>query len=242
MKVKESIVFVTGARRGLGLAFAREAVARGAAKVYAGVRNPDGFDEPGVTPVKLDVTDPISVAAAARIASDVTLLINNAGIAEITESLFSVTAEEQSRRIFETNYYGIMRTTSAFALSLPDNSTGGIINVLSDVTWRTVPFLAPYSASKAAAWSYTNNIRAALKQRNIQVLGLHVGVIDTDLTRGFDVPKSEPVDVVRQTYDALEAGESEILADASTRSLKQTLSSKVPAYIDPESHPIELKL
>jgi NAD(P)-dependent dehydrogenase (short-subunit alcohol dehydrogenase family) len=232
MKVKESIVFVTGASRGLGLAFVREAVARGAAKVYAGVRNTEGFNEPGVTPVKLDVTDPSSVAAAAKIASDVTLLVNNAGIAEITENLFSETAEEQSRHIFETNYYGVMRTTSAFATSLPDNGIGGIINVLSDATWKAVPFLAPYSASKAAIWSYTNNTRALLKQRNIQVLGLHVGVLDTDLTRGFDVPKSDPVDVVRQTYDALEAGESEILADAGTRALEQTLSSKVPAYIE----------
>ena len=97
-----------------------------------------------------------------------------------------------------------------------------------------MPSLAPYSASKAAIWSYTNNTRALLKQRNIQVLGLHVGVLDTDLTRGFDVPKSDPVDVVRQIYDALEAGESEILADAGTRALKQTLSSRVPAYIEPE--------
>lgn len=232
MKVKDSVVFVTGASRGLGLAFIREAVARGAAKVYAGVRNPEGFNEPGVTPVKLDVTDPASIAAAARIASDVTLLVNNAGIAEVTENLFSETAEEQSRRFFETNYYGVMRTTSAFVTSLPENGTGGIINVLSDATWRTVPFLAPYSASKAAAWSYTNNTRASLKQRNIQVLGLHVGVLDTDLTRGFDVPKSDPADVVRQTYDALEAGESEILADAGTRDLKQTLSSSNPAYLE----------
>jgi len=234
MKVKDSIVFVTGASRGLGLAFVREAVARGAAKVYAGVRNPDSFNEPGVIPVKLDVTDPNSVAAAAEIASDVTLLINNAGIAEIIEDLFSATAEKQSRRIFETNYYGVLRTTSAFVASLPDNDTGGIINVLSDATWRAVPFLAPYSASKAAAWSYTNNTRVLLKQRNIQVLGLHVGVMDTDLTRSLDVPKSDPVAVVRQTYDALESGESEILADAGTQALKQTLSSRVPAYIDPE--------
>lgn len=171
---------------------------------------------------------------AARIASDVTLLVNNAGIAEITESQFSETAEEQARRIFETNYYGLMRTTRSFEPSLPSDGTGGIINVLSDVTWRTVPILGPYSASKATAWSYTNNIRAHLKERSIGVVGLHVGFVDTDLTRDFDVPKADPVDVVRQSYDALEAGESEVLANSGTRALKQTLSSKVPAYIDPE--------
>src|ERR1700758_556158 len=106
MKVKNSIVFVTGASRGLGLAFAREALARGAAKIYAGVRNPEGFDEPGIIPVKLDVTDPGSIMAAAKIASDVTLLVNNAGIAEISETPISDDVEDQARRIFETNYYG----------------------------------------------------------------------------------------------------------------------------------------
>ncbi|WP_144140281.1 SDR family oxidoreductase [Paraburkholderia sp. BCC1884] len=233
MQIKNSVVFVTGASRGLGRAFAREALARGAAKVYAGVRNPEGFDEPGIIPVKFDVTDPESVAAAAKFASDTTLLVNNAGIAEVTESLFSVNTEEQSRRFFETNYYGVMRTTSAFQALLPNDGKGGIINVLSDATWSVIPFLAPYAASKAAAWSYTNNARAVLKERDIQVVALHVGLMDTDLTKAFDAPKSSPADVVRQTFDALESGESEVLADAGTRALKQTLSAKVPAYIDP---------
>lgn len=233
MSIKGAVVFVTGASRGLGLAFAREAVARGAAKVYAGVRNPDNFSEPGITPVKLDVTDSRSVAEAARIAADTTVLVNNAGIAEVTSAPFAEDVAEQARRVFETNYYGVMRVTSAFQSSLPKDGTGAIINVLSDATWRVVPFLAPYSASKAAAWSYTNNIRAVLAEERVQVLGLHVGVMDTDLTRGFDVPKTDPSDVARQTYDALEAGESEILADEQTRALKQTLSAKQSAYIDP---------
>jgi len=235
MKIKNAIVFVTGANRGLGLAFAREALVRGAAKVYAGVRRPEDFNEPGIIPVKLDVTDSESVIAAARVASDVTLLINNAGIAEVSESPFADNVEDQARRIFETNYYGVMRTTSAFQASLPSDGNGAVINVLSDVTWRAVPILTPYSASKAAAWSYTNNIRVHLKKRNIAVVGLHVGFVDTDLTKGFDVPKADPLDVVRQTYDALEAGESEVLADAGSRKLKQTLSSARSGYIAPET-------
>ncbi|SDR21592.1 NAD(P)-dependent dehydrogenase, short-chain alcohol dehydrogenase family [Paraburkholderia fungorum] len=234
MKIRNSIVFVTGASRGLGLAFAREALARGAAKVYAGVRRPENFNEPGIIPVKLDVTDSESVKAAAKIASDVTLLVNNAGIAEVSESPFADNVEEQARRIFETNYYGVMRTTSAFQPLLPSDGNGGVINVLSDVTWRVVPILTPYSASKAAAWSYTNNVRAHLRNRNIGVVGVHVGFVDTDLTQGFDVPKADPLDVVRQTYDALEAGESEVLADAGSRELKQTLSSARSGYIAPE--------
>lgn len=234
MKIRNSIVFVTGASRGLGLAFAREALARGAAKVYAGVRNPDGFHEPGIVAVKLDVTDPASVAAAAQIASDVTLLVNNAGIAEVSESPLAQNVEEQARRIFETNFYGVMRTSAAFAAQIPGDGNGGVINVLSDVTWRSVPFLAPYSASKAAAWSYTNNLRLHLKARQIGVVGVHVGFVDTDLTKDFDVPKADPMDVVRQAYDALEAGESEVLADAGSRELKASLSATVPGYIDPD--------
>jgi len=100
MKIKDSVVFVTGASRGLGLAFAREALARGAKKVYAGVCNSEGFNESGIVPIKLDVTDPESIIAAARIATDVTLLVNNAGIAEIIESPFSDSARRgvSSRR------------------------------------------------------------------------------------------------------------------------------------------------
>jgi NAD(P)-dependent dehydrogenase (short-subunit alcohol dehydrogenase family) len=233
VNIKNSVVFVTGGSRGLGLAFAREAVARGAAKVYVGVRNPDNFKEPGIIPVRLDVTDARSVAEAAKTASDTTVLVNNAGIAEITGAMFSDDVVDQASRLFETNYYGVIRVTNAFQASLPKDGTGAIINVLSDATWRVVPFLAPYSASKAAAWSYTNDIRAVLKDERIQVVGLHVGVMDTDLTKDFAVPKTDPADVARQTYDALEAGESEVLADEGTRALKQTLSSKQSAYIDP---------
>lgn len=233
MGLKDSIVFVTGASRGLGLFFAREALARGAAKVYAGVRNPDDFSEPGLVPVRIDVTDPKSVAEAAQLAPDVTLLINNAGIAELTDDLLASDVEAQSRRLFETNYYGVIRTTQAFAPTLPDDGRGAVVNVLSDATWRSLPVLTAYSATKAAIWSYTNNLRLQLKARDIQVLGLHVGFVDTDMTKGVDVPKSDPLDVVRQTFDAFEAGKSEIFADAGTRRLKQSLSAELPGYIDP---------
>ncbi len=231
MQVKGAVVFVTGASRGLGLAFVHEAIARGAAKVYAGVRNPDGFNVSGAIPVKLDVTSPASIADAVQFASDTTLLVNNAGIAELTPEMFASSVEEQSRRFLETNYFGVMHMTSAYERILPQDGTGGIINVLSDATWKAAPIIAPYAASKAAAWSYTNSARLQLKEKNIQVLGLHVGFIDTDLTKGIDVPKSTPQDVVRETYDALESGESEVMADAGTRALKQTLAAKAPGYM-----------
>jgi short-subunit dehydrogenase len=108
-----------------------------------------------------------------------------------------------------------------------------MINVLSDIVWLPRPYLTPYAASKAAAWSYTNQLRFHLREKGIQVLGLHVGFVDTDLTDGIDVPKASPQDVVRQTYDALAAGRSEVMADRGTTVLKSTLSADVPGYITP---------
>jgi NAD(P)-dependent dehydrogenase (short-subunit alcohol dehydrogenase family) len=236
MNIRGSVVLVTGANRGLGLAFAREALARGATKVYAGMRDTTGFAEPGLVPVRLDVTDPQSIAAAGESCGDVTVVINNAGIGAITQGALDPELEAQSRRLFETNLYGIVRMSQAFAPILERNRPGAVINVLSDLTWLTNPILTAYALSKAAAWSYTNHLRVQLKPQGTQVLSLHVGFIDTDLTKGLDIPKNNPRDVARHTYDALEAGESEIMADEGTRALKQSLSTATPAYIDPPSH------
>ena len=233
MDVKNATVFITGANRGLGLAFAREARRRGAAKVYAGMRNTGGFEEPGIVPVRIDVTDRASIAAAANLAADTDLLVNNAGIGALIEGPLAADAEAQSIHMFDTNYFGVMRVTQAFEQVLLTNRQAAIINVLSDIVWLPRPYLTPYAASKAAAWSYTNQLRFHLRERGIQVLGLHVGFVDTDLTRGFDVPKADPVDVVRRTYDALAAGKSEVMADEGTAVLKGTLAADVPGYIIP---------
>ncbi|RXT44309.1 SDR family oxidoreductase [Bradyrhizobium betae] len=233
MDIKNATVFITGANRGLGLAFAREARRRGAAKVYAGMRKRDGFNEPGIIPVKIDVTDPASIAAAAELADDTTLLVNNAGIAALIDSPLSADVATQSARMFDTNYYGVVRVTQAFEPILSKKPSAAIINVLSDIVWLPRPILAPYAASKAAAWSYTNQLRFHLRERGVQVLGLHVGFVDTDLTNGIDVPKASPEDVVRQTYDALTAGKSEVMADKGTVVLKGTLAAEEPGYITP---------
>ncbi|MQB40962.1 SDR family oxidoreductase [Rhizobium sp. ICMP 5592] len=233
MDVKNATVFITGANRGLGLAFAREAHRRGAKKVYAGMRNTSGFDEPGVIPVRIDVTDPASIATAAEIASDTTLLINNAGTAALIDGPLASDFEAQSKQLFDINYYGMARVTQAFEQILSSKQHAAIINVLSDIVWLPRPYLTPYAASKAAAWSYTNQLRFHLRDRGIEVLGLHVGFVDTDLTNGIDVPKSSPQDVVRKTYDALAAGKSEVMADQGTVLLKSTLSAEVPGYITP---------
>lgn len=233
MKIQDSVVFVTGASRGFGLAVAREAISRGASKVYAGMRKTDGFDVPGIVPVKLDVTDPASVTAAAARCADTTLLVNNAGVARIMTGPLDSGMDELSRDLFETNFYGMVRVTQAFAPVLAKNGGGAVINVLSDVTWLPNPVLAAYAASKAAAWSFTNTVRLQLKNQGTHVLALHVGFMDTDLTRGVDAPKTSPADVASELLDGLEAWKDEVLADQGTRDLKQGLSLERGSYLGP---------
>ncbi|MBR0688480.1 SDR family NAD(P)-dependent oxidoreductase [Bradyrhizobium manausense] len=233
MDVANATVFISGANRGLGLAFAREARRRGARKIYAGMRNTTGFLEPGAIPVRIDVTDRSSITAAAELAADTNLLINNAGIAAFIANPLAPDMEAQSTRMFDTNYYGVIRVTQAFEHILAAKPQAAIINVLSDIVWLPRPYLTPYAASKTAAWSFTNQLRFHLRERNVQVLGLHVGFMETDLTNGIDVPKASPDDVVRQTFDALAAGKSEVMADKGTAMLKGTLAAEMPGYITP---------
>jgi NAD(P)-dependent dehydrogenase (short-subunit alcohol dehydrogenase family) len=230
MKLDNARVLVTGANRGLGLAFAREALARGARTVYAGARDPASVSLPGVVPVRLDVTSEADVAAAATICGDVTVLINNAGIAT-TGGFFGDTSLESARRHLETNFFGPLRLAQAFAPVLARNGGGAILNVLSVASWTNGPLLGTYGASKSAAWAMTNGIRIELAAQETQVLALHVGFIDTDMTAAFDVPKTRPEEVARIALDALEAGASEVLADDYTRSVHAGLSAQPPVYL-----------
>ncbi len=233
MKIKNSVALVTGSNRGLGLALVHELVARGAKTVYAAMREPVDIDLPGVVSITLDVTDPASVAVAAARYGDVTLLINNAGIARVMASAIEPGAIEMSREIMETNYYGIIRVSQAFAPVISRNGGGAIVNVLSDAAWFSRPMLAAYSATKSAAWSFTNALRIELRERATQVLGLHMGFMDTDMTKGYDMAKVHPRDVAARTFDALEAGQEEVLADEGTREIKESLSRAQSLYLNP---------
>jgi len=234
MKLDNAVVLITGANRGLGLAFAREALARGARKVYAAVRDPASVTLAGVVPIKLDVTKPEDVAAAALACTDVTLLVNNAGIAA-TGGFLADDAVESAKRHFDTNVYGIVRMSKAFAPVLAGNGGGAILNVLSIASWINGPLLGVYAASKSAAWGVTNGLRQELREQKTQVVGMHVGFVDTDLTRGLDVPKSSPELIVARTFDALEAGADEVLADEQTRAVKQGLSAEPAVYLQAPS-------
>ena len=230
MKLENAVVLVTGANRGLGLAFAKEALSRGARKVYAAARNPDSITLEGVIPVKLDVTNKDDIAKLVEQCSDLTLLINNAGVAEIG-AMLTEDAETMMRRQLETNLYGPLRLTQSFAPVLATNGGGGIINVLSIASWITGPLLATYSVTKSAAWSMTNAVRQELAAQQTQVLGLHVGFIDTDLTKGLDVPKVSAEQVVNRTFDGLEQGVDQVLADEPTQMIHQALSSAPQVYL-----------
>ncbi len=229
MQLKNAVVFVTGANRGLGRAFAEAALAAGAAKVYAAARDPAAIDLAGVVPVRLDVTDPAQVAAAAAQCGDVTLLINNAGVSQ-GAGVLAADAIATARHHFETNVFGVWALTQAFAPVLQANGGGAVLNVLSVLSWLTLPGLAPYSASKAAAWALSNGLRAELKAQGTQVTSLHVGYMDTDMTRGLDAPKSAPADVARLALQSVESGAFEVLADDVSRQVKQSLASATPAY------------
>jgi NAD(P)-dependent dehydrogenase (short-subunit alcohol dehydrogenase family) len=229
MKVAGSIALVTGANRGLGLAFARALVERRAAKVYAAARNPEAITLKDVVALKLDVTSDEDALAAARAAEDITLLVNNAGIAR-PGGFLADGAVEAAREQFEVNFVGPLRMARAFAPVLAKNGGGAIINVLSIASWMNGPTLATYGASKSAAWALTNGLRMELAQQGTQVLAMHAGFIDTDLARDFDAPKSSPTEIVRTTLDALERGEGQVLADEITRLVHRGLSADPPAY------------
>ena len=229
MQLDNATLLITGANRGIGLAFAREALARGARKVYAAARDPASITLPGVEAIRLDVTKPDEVAAAAQRCGDVTLLVNNAGVAIFGGILDS--SLDAVRAQFETNYIGPLLLSRAFAPVLKANGGGAILNVLSVASWISSPALAVYGSSKSAAWSLTNGLRHELRAQGTQVLGLHMGFVDTDLTRGIELPKSTPESIVRQAYDALESGAEEVLGDDITRQVKQGLSAQPGVYL-----------
>ena len=230
MKIENAVVLVTGANRGIGAVFARELLARGARKVYAGARDASSVAQAGVQPLRLDVTKPDEVAAAAALASDVTLVINNAGIAQ-PGGFLAADSEDVARRIFETNFFSLLRISKAFAPALKQNGGGALLNVLSVASWVNGGELAAYSASKSAAWSLTNALRNELAAQNTQVLALHMAYVDTDLTRGFDVPKSSPEDIVKRALDGLESGLDEVLADELTQQVKRGMTAPRPSYL-----------
>ncbi|UXN25840.1 SDR family oxidoreductase [Curtobacterium flaccumfaciens] len=217
-----AVVLVTGANGGLGAEFVRQALERGATKVYATARNPRTWDDERIVPLALDVTSQESVDAAARAAADVTVVVNNAGIGGMAPLLETSVAEVE--RLFATNVFGALRVAKAFA---PTIAGGALVDVHSVLSW--IALGSAYSASKAAFWSITNSLRLELAPQGTQVVGAHLGYTDTGMTEGLDVEKSDPADIVRSIWDAVEAGEHEVLADQVSRDVRAGLSAPLAA-------------
>ena len=223
MKIGGSVALVTGANRGLGRVYARQLVGRGAAKVYGAARQAAQVTEPGVTPVALDITDPERVAEVAAECADVTLLVNNAGVMKAS-TFIGAPSLDAARAEMETNYFGTLSMCRAFAPVLAANGGGTIVNMLSVTSFFTNPFNSSYGASKAAAWSLTNGVRLELHHQGTLVVAVHAGFIDTDMAALVDLPKDSPESVAQQVFDAVEAGQIEVLADERTRTIKASLS------------------
>ncbi|WP_186013009.1 SDR family oxidoreductase [Burkholderia gladioli] len=215
-------VLITGANGGLGEQFVEQALARGAKKVYAAARSPKLWVDVKVQAIPLDITKAEDIASALEAAPDVDLLINNAGIAPAGDSIIGPT--DELRRIFETNFFGTLAVSNAFAPVLAANGGGTLLNIISAAAWISVP--TGYAASKAAMWSATNSLRVALKSQGTHVLGLFVGMVDTPMTTRWDVPKVSAASVVDKAYEGIAEGLIEILADDSAKELKSRLSMK----------------
>jgi NAD(P)-dependent dehydrogenase (short-subunit alcohol dehydrogenase family) len=223
MQIADSIALVTGSNRGLGFAFVRALNERGARKIYATARKPSEVDVPGVEILELDITDPVQVARAAEQASDVSLLINNAGVT--TYQGLTTGEMEKIRLEMDTHFFGTLNVVRAFAPVLATNGGGAILNVLSVASWLTFPGVTASGAAKAAEWSLTDGIRLELAAEGTLVHGLHVGAIDTDAIAGWDVPKNDPGAVARAGLEGLEAGRSEVLVDDAAVQAKAGLAT-----------------
>lgn len=222
--LRDAVVLVTGANGGLGVHFVEQALARGAAKVYAAARTPREWADPRVVPLTLDVTNAVSIERAAQLAPDVTVLINNAGASNGS----SILADDlvHARELFETNFWGALAVTNAFLPAIRARR-GTLLNVLSVLSWLAIG--DAYSATKAALWSATNTQRIALAPEGIHVAALHLGYADTPMTRTVSAPKLDPAEVITAAYDGIESNEYEILADDLSRQVRAGIGGPLDA-------------
>ena len=225
MHIKGSVVLLTGANGGIGRALTEELLARGAAKIYVAARDVASLapllgSSDRLVPLALDVTKPEQIAAAAKAAADITLLINNAGVAAFT-GVLSARDTAGARAEMEVNYFGVLALTQALRDAPAFRAGGAIINLLSILSLVTLPMAGTYSAAKAAELALTRTLRAELKPRGVQVLGVMPVQVDTAMGADLPEPKLTPAEVAIGTLDALEAGESEVFPGALSQGAAQ---------------------
>ena len=221
MNLDGAVALVTGANRGLGRRLTEQLLDRGA-KVYAGARNPDSVTTQGAIPLRIDITDPASVDAAAAVATDLTLLVNNAGMASASSLLTGPI--EDVRAVMESHFFGTLSVTRAFAPQLMANAPGAILNVVSVVSWLHPGSLGAYAAAKTALWAQTDAVREELAPSNVAVTAVHIGFMDTDMTAGMTAEKTDPAVIAALALDGVERGAIEVLTDDLTRGAKAALS------------------
>jgi short-subunit dehydrogenase len=221
--IKGSIVLITGATGAIAKALIAELKSRGAAKIYAAARDISGLTaSDGLVPLKMDVTSDGEVAAATRVAGDVTLLINNAGINHNTAFLVAPDVAI-AREEVEINYLAPLRVTKAFAPALIKNK-GAVLNILTILARVNLPFMGSYCASKAAGLSLTQGLRGELTPKGVRVAAALPGAIDTRMTAMLTIPKMTTADAAREIFDGFEAGEEEIYVGEMARGLAQGLA------------------
>ncbi|WP_335975611.1 SDR family oxidoreductase [Streptomyces sp. CA2R106] len=230
MNINGATALVTGANRGIGRHLAAQLLERGA-KVYATARRPESVDLDGVEVLALDISDPDAVTAAARAAGDVNLLVNNAG----TGGGALLGDLEEVRAALDVNFWGTLSMARAFAPVLAANGGGAMVNMASSASWFVFPGSSAYAVSKAAVWSMTRALRQELAGQGTLVTSVHLGAADTDMMKGYDVPKMDPADVARITLDGVEADAVEVVVDEFTELVKASLS-RDPREFDEQLH------
>jgi NAD(P)-dependent dehydrogenase (short-subunit alcohol dehydrogenase family) len=213
MKIQGSIALVTGASRGIGRSLVSALLAGGATKVYAAARDVSKIDarDPRVVPLQLDVTNGDDIAAAAKKAADVNLLINNAGVLASYDLL--ATPRSDIERDLATNFFGTLAVTRAFAPIIERSGGGAVANLLTVVSLASMPALGGYSAAKAAAFSLTQALRAQLRAKKIDVHAVFPGPIDTDMAKDITLPKTSPDVAARAIVEGIARGDEDILPD-----------------------------
>jgi NAD(P)-dependent dehydrogenase (short-subunit alcohol dehydrogenase family) len=237
MNIANKTVLITGANRGIGQALVAEALRRGAKRVYAGTRGALQHSDQRVTPLILDVTNAAQIQGAVEEVESLDILINNAGVSPFDDLSDRRVLEQQ----LAVNLFGPYDVTQAF-LPLLTRSRGAIVNVLSLSSLAAVPFSPAYSVSKAAAFSLSQSLRTLLAGRGVSVHRVLPGPVDTDMTRGLDIPKASPESVARAILDGVEKGEEEIFPDPMSESVAEgwrngavkALERQFAAFVQPE--------
>lgn len=228
MKIEGSVALITGANRGIGAAFVKELLARGASTVYLGARDtatlqPLLLTSNKLVPLELDVTKPDQIAKAAEFASDITLLINNAGVAEFS-GVLAAKDVAAARRETEVNHFGPLGLAQALR-DTPAFHNGGIINILSFLSQVTLPVAGTYSASKSASLALTRTLRAELKARGVQVVAVMPVQVETEMGQALPEPRLKPSDVATESLDAIESGQDEVYPGALSKAAAQAFES-----------------